>query len=537
MKWNIDLEIADGYRMVKEEREMDIMTAGAWMRSRRQHRWTSGRREGTRAILTRHGVLCPCCGHQVPAYARFLGVGEAENRLPRPRVDRWATAQMTMYEMGERELVFNRVQYPRDSFFCPRCGEESGHCTRVERLHIRCRDGEISATLDDVGLEELLAMPGEEEVSLCPPLYQTVSFYPEQGRAFLRIAGQDGGVLADRELTHDPACWRGSRLYQVLSRSDLARRKLLSAFAEGWGGPLPFGREAPPEALVSMTAFCGFSRAFYDAIPYDVERGGLDRSFAAVAERLHRAADLPAIYDASALPGAKTARRLFFTRQGLFFYLREAELLWEALGDANVFRRVMSLGHIYEILSFFHRYPGSGVFLRDYRAVKGAKGLADGLEHRWSSVQEYALRYGAMDPVGREGQRMSWKSGGIPARDGAGCSIPIGKDGGIRDCTVDGYRFTLLRTGQDFHLAGKALNNCLGSWRAYDNPVVLIRKGAACKGAVELKGNRVVQARIRDNGPIEDDAELDRAFRKWAGRQKLTIDPPVYEDDEVEYYF
>lgn len=538
MRWDICVEIPDGCRVIKKERTVDIATAGAWMSTKRQHRYTSALRQGDKAVLTRHVVRCPHCGHEVPAYPRFLGKGVPAERVPRDRVEQWASAQLTFYEVVPALQLFNRTVRPGKTYSCPRCGKISRPCSHVTVLRIRGEKGRITLSADRGGLRGLLDIPGgTEELKL--PIRESVTFHLRRGRAVLTLTDGEGRVASVRDITMDGACWERSGLREMLERSPLARRKLRRVF-EDLSGPLPFARsEMGADEFVAVTAFRGFSREFYEAIPYEPDTRRVERSFRKRAAALRDAADLPALYDAAGLPQVKSVRRLFFREQGLFFYLKEVRFLWELVGEPNGFRRLMELGHIYEVLAYLHRYPGTEVFFRDYRQTRGANRLVGRIFGRWREMRGAALCYLALSPADREAERAKWsrRRHDLVLEHGPAYSLPLPTGcGRAKDCAVDGYSFSWLRGRRAYAEAGKALNNCLGDWSSSYNPVIVVKKGPEYRAAIEMRDNDVVQIRGPGNDSVTEDEALRQAVGKWAEKFRLHV-PPFLLDEDTELYF
>lgn len=541
MRWDICLEIPDGYRVIKKERTVDIATAGAWMSTKRQHRYTSARRQGDEAVVTRHVVSCPHCGHEVPAYPRFLGKGVPAERVPRTVVEQWASDQMTLYDVVDRHLRFNRVVRPGAVYLCPRCGKSSRAGTRPTMLYIRGEEGRISLSVDRGGLRGLLELPDNgEDGELTLPIGETVTFDLDRGKVVLTAADANGREAAFYDAAEEPVLWERSAVYAVLARSAMARRKLRAVFADLYGSPLPFERsETGPNEFVDMTAFRGFSREFYEAVPYEPGTHRVDRSFREAAAALQDASALPALYDASGLPGSKAIRRRFFRDQGLFFYLKEAKLLWDMVEEPNAFRRLLDLGHFYEVLAYLHRYPGTEVFFRDYRRERGVNRLVGRICGRWRDVRSAALCYVSLSPADRETERAGWsrRRHDLLVEYGPAYSLPLPTGcGRAKDCTVDGYSFTWLRSRRAYQAAGKALNNCLGDWSSGSNPVIVVKKGSECRAAIEMMENDVMQIRGPNNDSIAGDEELQKTVRKWAEKFRLRM-PPAFLFEDVELCF
>lgn len=63
-----------GYRICERKESMDVDDAVQILSSKKQRKYTSACRHDQDTIveLTRHVLVCPFCGNEVPAYARYL---------------------------------------------------------------------------------------------------------------------------------------------------------------------------------------------------------------------------------------------------------------------------------------------------------------------------------------------------------------------------------------------------------------------------------------------------------------------------------
>ena len=75
---------------------------------------------------------------------------------------------------------------------------------------------------------------------------------------------------------------------------------------------------------------------------------------------------------------------------------------------------------------------------------------------------------------------------------------------------------------------GRAMHNCVGTYRdrVLSDKVRIIaafknRKPVIC---IEIRGTKVAQAKLVNNQPVREDAELNRALLTWAKSRKLTIE-------------
>lgn len=93
---------------------------------------------------------------------------------------------------------------------------------------------------------------------------------------------------------------------------------------------------------------------------------------------------------------------------------------------------------------------------------------------------------------------------------------------------VDDLIFSLPPDTEQLANLGRAMHNCVGTYhdRVLSDKVRIIaafksRKPVIC---IEIRGAKVVQAKLVNNKPVREDAELNRALLAWAKSRKLTIE-------------
>lgn len=93
---------------------------------------------------------------------------------------------------------------------------------------------------------------------------------------------------------------------------------------------------------------------------------------------------------------------------------------------------------------------------------------------------------------------------------------------------VEGLVFSLPPDTEQLANLGRAMHNCVGTYRdrVLSDKVRIIaafknRKPVIC---IEIQGAKVAQAKLVNNKPVRDVAELNRALISWAKSRKLTIE-------------
>lgn len=538
------LLIPCGYNVEQHNETVDITTAGQILSSRKQRRYSWAIRHEWQANLTRHVWVCPHCNAHIPAYPEYFGKRSSFEKTERPVVADWATLQLSLFEEPDKELHFN-APFQSGKMVCPKCMRESERNPRSKNLVFSKKKHYLEISLELNELKDIFSLNwmSNSWLNLSFPVYESVVFNLRNGHTFLKLHDGRGTNYTVSDITQRPNSWCNGPLYAVLDNNKVASRTLKRIFADIFGGTLPFtGAELTLDKYVLMCRFLGYSRRFYDAIPFTDNSRCIDGSFKHVAKRLHNSYNVPTIYRESSLPNAKTVRKIFFEDTGLFFYIKECERFWEILNDVNLFRELISSDSIYEILSQFHLFPGAMTFFSDYSKFKGARSLLKRLEDNLYETNLEAVMYGNLNDSAKKKERANWKKGSTgrtsfededeyddeyysprlpqPVK----YSTPFAKtDSMIAPCCIDGFSFTWLSSSVDYFETGSALHNCLRSWSRFNNPVVVVKDHNKIIAAIEVDIVRriVVQARTANNRLIETESKLGNAYEKLKKRYSV----------------
>lgn len=549
---NYDLIIPCGYSVEEHVETVYISDAGQILAGKRQRKYTSATRHEWQAELVRHFWVCPHCNAHIPAYPEFLGKRSSFEKIERPVVADWATLQMSLFEEPDKALHFNNpIQNGKIS--CPQCKRESERNSKSKKLAFCKGKHRLEITLEVNELKDIFSLKwmSNSWLNISFPIYETVVFNFRNGHTFLKLHNGHGINYTISDITQKPYSWSNGPLYAVLDTNKVASRMLKRYFVNISRGALPFtGTELTLDKYVLMCRFLGYSRCFYNAIPFVNDSRCIDGSFKHVAKMLHDAKNIPAIYKKSSLPSAKTVRRIFFENPGLFFYIKECEQFWKVLNDVNLFRELISCESIYEILSQFHLFPGMISFFSDYSKFKGARSLIKKLEDNQYETNLEAVMYGNLNESAKKKERANWKKGRssfeeddedddeyYPPRlsQPVKYSTPFAQtDPSITPCCIDGLSFTWLSTSADYYETGNALHNCLRSWSRSDNPVIVVKDHNTTLAAIEINTVRriIVQARAANNRLIETGSKLENAYEKWKKKYSLKERPYGYFDDD-----
>lgn len=523
MRQNMSIELPDGFQLIERESTMDVLQARDLLLSRKKRNLTSAVRNGDEATVTWHVIECPYCRSQVPAYYRYVGKAPA---VSRSTITTWAEQQYSLFENLGNKLIFNNVYNPRETYMCPRCKQKSRpfrgnnviqFCAENKKLRISCKSTDLRGVLD-------LAKATKMKLNRIQlPLTEVLEFNMRNGHSSIRIKDRDDSVILVLDITSGGNDWRSTTIYKSIDTNILVKRKLRKAFGWVYEGKVPFDvNEISPANAVAMTRFEGFPKVFYDSVPYACSDEKIDPSFSRLAKKIRREQDLPIILEKSALPQAKSLRRIMFLSPGLFFYLPEIERLWEIINDINYFTRLLESSNAFVLLSFLHQYPGALIFLREYGNIKGTANLYALMSKNWREVADYSVHYCSMSSDAQRKEHDNWKhvKSSLKIQQGYSIPMPAGSKA-IKDCTIDGFSFEWLRTKNDYIRTGTALNNCLKEWTPYSNPVVAVKTNSRAVAAIEIHENMIVQAKGANNMPIRRNKHLSSAYEQWKKRYAL----------------
>ncbi len=524
-----EITVSDGFILQEECLNMPLDAAARLLKTKRRRRYTSALRDNDTAMLTRHFFICPHCRRRTPAYPRFIMFRkDIPSAVTRCTVTTWADPQLSVFEKENTVLCLNKPLTDQHFFSCPHCGISSYPASESHHINISNRRDCITLSHTTFSLDTLYAMLPDEDcgLSFLLPVTESAVFDFFLGKVFLRITDNRGTQLCSRDITSIPSIWGRSTLYRLLCNNSLVQRRLRRLFACHMSFPF-LNCELTALHFVAATRFQGFSRSFYDSIPYTVKTGHLDESFDSVSAALKCAADIPSLYKKSRLPQMKSIKKCFFANTGFFFYLSEAVFLWNTIKDPNLFRTLLVSPGIYRLFAFLHQFPGTTVFFGDYAERHGKKSLTDLLVNLSDTVKQFAIQYSAMNTAARNHEPFLFeRHDNIPGYVlPLAYSVPVHSPARrfIHNTSIDGYCFDCLRSTRDYTFAGQALNNCLNASYPQDNTVICIKRNSEIIAAIEVNGDTVLQARTHGNADIDKSPAIYKAFKKWMRHNSLRI--------------
>lgn len=534
------ITIPDGYRIIEEERNLDLGRAASLLQTKRRRRYTSALRVNEIVMLKRHIFICPHCRRTTPAYAEFFHPDTAAKcNVTRSDVKTWSSQQISFFNEDTDLLQLNIPLNDSESHICPRCGGISTPFSGKEfTVRLEIEGNRIILSHATFNPQSLIDLTEEDtDISFCPPISENIVFDLATGRTHLRLSDAKGNALGEWDIARVRSVWEDCKLYSTLQNNTLVRRRLRSLFEQQTQSAFPFmDAEQTPDHFLLFTLFQGYPRNFYDAVPFSVSTGEIDESFAEIIPALRNAKDIPALYDSLEIPKMKSVRRIFFANPGLFFYSEECIKLWQVIRDLNFFCAVLGFSHIYDILSFMHQFPSVMDFFTDYGAQHGEKALKALLKDFSDCLKHVTIQYGAMNPAARKNHGVAYTSLEFDLAETApppiahAYSIPMRTKHPIPCSTVNGYSVVRLSSLRDYTIAAEALKNCLGeNYRSYGS-VYVIKRCGKIQAAIEVRSKTVTQARCFNNAPIEFYPNLYATLKRWVKHNSICILWELFDD-------
>lgn len=552
------LNLPLGYKIEKKIHKASINEARDLLLTKKQKKFTSAIRNDYEVLLAEHFITCPHCNYKVNLYAKNLKKAFnmrafAPDRVKKDVILDWTSQQIDFLKESYNPLLLNHMVKVNEELSCPKCKNTmipSDEMRKVEITHHRHKLFIRAEVLDVTELFSLPCLTGGS-VYIEFPLYEVACFNFSNGHTYLRLENAKGQCIAIRDITSDKYNWFSGTVYNVISKNTRVKRILRDVFSKEWHGAIPFfPTELNVNELRMLTMFVGYDRKFYSSIPFAKGSLCVDKSFFRIAKKMHYSKDTVSLFENSNLPNMKSVKKIFFSDSGLFFYLDECVRFWNLLKDPNYFTVLLQNEDIYRILSDLHARPMIFEFIEDFLKIFKPKRLLKSLNKSWQSICSYAINYASMSEHMRKNERENWKQNKKGSRiDSApDFSIPMINEPAqrIRNCVIDDFEFSWLKTSTDYKEAGEALNNCLSSWERENYPVVCVRRGGKIIAAMEIRDDFVYQAHTANNCSLSKEPDLLKAYYKWhfknnlsenyrPPRRRLRNARPMLFDDDLDF--
>lgn len=538
-KTEINLKIPLGYQIIERTKEVDLYSACIILRTRKQKYITTVKKVDDYAVLISHHIKCPYCGKEIPAYSHcWRKEFHALPKKTEAEILKWADIQPALF--GEKEPILEVQNYfgYHCEYICRKCGQVSQKSNKYIELSIECIDDKIYVKREIKSLVELVSLKWlVTDLKIKFPIYQQIVFDFDSGITNMEIVGGND-IVFSQNITNIVWDFKGDLLVDLISKNRIVKRVLKRNFEKTTCYKVPFSvQELNFKRFICLARFKGFSKDFYYAIPYRANTSFIDLSFNNVLDKLRNPEFAMELLRDSTIPFCKSVKRLFATQSGLFFYLKECELLYSFLNDVNLFCDFLRSPSAYTFLATAHYYDIKP-FLEDY-SVEMNKIFLKRIFDNTRFMLGYAIKYSTLNSYGRKLEIDRWHKRGNMFCD-IDCmtesvektlSLPMHEvPRNIGDCTIGKHFFKWLRTKGDYINASEQLQNCLANWETFDNPVVVVVEGEKSVAAIEVEHNKIIQARLKDNKAITIGTDLYEAIEKWCKKYKIEFNPEKLDD-------
>jgi len=534
-----------GFNFIEKSKRVNVWEAERILTTKKQRYYTTAVRRNMDVDLIGNYLVCPHCGKEFVANTRYSNCGYHwyfnNEGVSKNKIYDWSTTQLSFFddENCQKVLPLSSPINRPPSFKCPECKNVSNYSEGVKNVELLHKNKKITIKSEITNIGEVFGFKwiGEDSISITFPMYEVLTFNFRKGRIHIKLESDKGNVLSERDVTPYPELLYGSIVHNLIMYNKKVNRNIKRMFKEEWGSELPYrGKIIGTKNLFEMTLFVGYTKEFYSAVPYKLDSMAVDDSFKKNARKIRDAKNIVTLFDESRLPKVKSIRRVFYKNPALFFYLDEAEMVWEVIRDLNVFCDFVGSYNIYEVLSDIHMRPGIIEYIADLCEVKTARSFIKNMQYGWRDMLLAAIDYSCANSSVKKAVQENWKGrcsiGRIVQRKPL-YSVPMKRpEERIVDCNIDGYDFFWLRSSNEYEIAGKKLKNCLASWGVDNSPVVCVKKGEQYVAAIEILNGMIVQARAYNNTSIECDRNLSLAFEKWQKKYHVEWEPISYDDDE-----
>lgn len=521
----VKLKVNSGYQIVRKTKEVDLSTAFEILASKQQTKYTEAALYDDYAELVWHVVRCPYCGKETSLY-------EKENRGARRKFFDEEIAvktgeQYSFLEKAEEHIVFHEEKQPAETYVCKKCRHSSEHSEEVSIITIIHNEKSIKVFRVIRNMEDLLKVRWIDKISFNTifPLCEKISFDFEKGKTFLFVTDKNENVFTSKEVTQNIIVNRKSPLIDLISKSRHLKRNIEKEFrkrSETYDFPY---NECSFERLLVFTRFSGFRKSFYEAVPYELDYYRLDGSFEDTASKFYNLRSAMQMLKESSLPDVKSVKRIFLDNQGLFFYIKECEKIYDVLKDVNLLRRVLLDENIYHILGRLHTCEGYIHFYKALCLKEGKVRFCELLISHTFRLNLCAEKYCSMGEYKR--QDYIWKMkvkeniygdqffGVVTSFDITVPQMPRY----IKNCSIGQFFFRNLITMNDFYITATKLNKSMG-W--YDASVAAVVYQGEIVAAINVFERKILF--VMTDKWMKENAPLYSAVKKWSEKYNLKFD-------------
>ncbi|MBE6756894.1 MAG: hypothetical protein E7555_10630 [Ruminococcaceae bacterium] len=518
----IRLKVNSGYQIVRKTKEVDLSTAFEILSSKQQKKYTEAVVYDDYAELVWHMVRCPYCGKETSLY-------EKENRGARRKFLSEEIAvktgeQYSLLEKAEEHIVFHEEKQPAEIHICKKCRHSSEYSEDVSIITIIHDEKSINVFNVIRNMEDLLKVKWIDKISFDTifPLCEKITFDFEKGKTFLFVTDKNEKVFSSKEVTQNIIDNRKSPIIDLISKSRRLKRSIKKEFTKRSEAYDFFYNECSFDRLLVFTRFGGFSKSFYEAAPYELTSYRIDGTFEESASQFNSLESAMQMLKESSLPDVKSVKRIFLDKQGLFFYIKECEKIYDVLNDVNLLCRVLTNENVYHILGKLHYCDGYICFYKDLCVREGKVNFCRFLLSHTFNLNQCAEKYCAKGKYMRERymselnvKEIVYGHYIVSGIKFFSVELPRMPEY-IKDCSIGQFSFRNLITVDDFYIAGEKLNINVG-W--FDASVAVVIYQGEIVAAINVFERKILfvmtDKRMKENTPLYS------AVKKWSEKYNL----------------
>ena len=543
-----------GYKLKTKTTKLDYNSALKTMLSKKRERYWKVETEGDVFRFSYRYVICPICGaiNEEWDFPASISVNAIE------QIDDFFQPQLAFEKTGHRELILrNNNPFAQDKFTCPFCDCIIYQGNEKREIIFDRTDTKAIVRVEVKDFAEFFSAMNIFERSTSFRFsedsnafgYEELCLDAQTGRAVLSCIDATGNIVNSIEITEadipDDIC------FKLFSSQDCIKSFLLDFLKQFWQRDFPYKELSNVYKAIELNRFKGFSRKFYNSIPYQKGTRKIANGFADIVSHLKNADSLFDYLGSMDIPLTRSIKREIFKKQWLFFYLKELNMLYLSVHNIDVFRKLFLLkeDQLLSILVSLKLFPASICFYHDL--VKCKRNIfLEMLINETSDFIAFAINYGMLTGWAKEKHvkdrfekaiRIMKKSKYIFDEfycDFIEFSEPLFFQDYKLEDQLDRYCFRFLSSTNETQYAGKKLHNCLVDWRSWATPVVVISVGQQIIAAVELEKNshEIKQLKLKWNKSITDNYELLLDIEEWRKKHSLGFSQFADEVDEDEYF-
>lgn len=519
--------VSDGYKVFEEKRLYDFENVLKVLNEDNSINIISAVIKEDKIEVVKRYWLCPVCGHK-----HYI---ERNSRISADSIEDRITCPNLFYFPNVLNAECRNDRKP--IYFCEKCDNVVTAENKEYNFAVSCQNNIIKTELEIDDIEGLLntgILDGDITNLINEmPVYECLYLDLNKGNVTLQIENSKGDIFSKVNELTEILELKSNRFFELLFYCDALKSLMIKAFSETWGrSDFPFTeKDLNFELLFRLVKFINYPFAdFYYCIPYDETEINMFPSFENIAEKIHRYDDLPELFANSGLPKAKSLKRHLFNNPEYFFYFDELEKLWQLINDINLFMTVTKSERIFYILSQIHIYSKVFEYFDVFIKHNSVKSFCKILVRFPIRFMSNAVAYLSIADENKIYYETVFANKNFRLREfnyyfyhnKSLFNIPMARiNEKIKNCTIDGYDFVVLKSKFEYLQAGKQLKNCLVGWDCINHPVVSIKNENKIVGAVEIYENEVVEARGYDNSHI-DDTDFYPAFLKFCEKYGLS---------------